>query len=165
MCPPAVLLRIEFTVPDSLQPARALLPHVSTLTRRSRSDCAPFPAVGCAAWPKTTLRHYVAPLPIRAEGTRIGLRSRALYSQSLRERRAVYLCCTFPEVAFGGRYPLSLPCGARTFLVDGLSACTRGCLTYSWDYYNIACFARQGVVWYNAYYTYSIYWVSERVLL
>ena len=29
---------------------------------------------------------------------------------------AVSLCCTFPEVAFGGRYPLSLPCGARTFL-------------------------------------------------
>ena len=35
---------------------------------------------------------------------------------------AVYLCCTFPEVAFGGRYPLSLPCGARTFLMNGLSA-------------------------------------------
>ena len=35
---------------------------------------------------------------------------------------AVYLCCTFPEVAFGGRYPLSLPCGARTFLTNGLSA-------------------------------------------
>ena len=34
---------------------------------------------------------------------------------------AVYLCCTFPEVAFGGRYPLSLPCGARTFLMDRLS--------------------------------------------
>ena len=32
---------------------------------------------------------------------------------------AVSLCCTFPEVAFGGRYPLSLPCGARTFLTDG----------------------------------------------
>ena len=32
---------------------------------------------------------------------------------------AVYLCCTFPEVAFGGRYPLSLPCGARTFLTEG----------------------------------------------
>ena len=41
---------------------------------------------------------------------------------------AVYLCCTFPEVAFGGRYPLSLPCGARTFLMDGLSACPRDCL-------------------------------------
>ena len=32
---------------------------------------------------------------------------------------AVSLCCTFPEVAFGGRYPLSLPCGARTFLTGG----------------------------------------------
>lgn len=30
--------------------------------------------------------------------------------------RAVYLCCTFPEVTFGGRYPLSLPFEARTFL-------------------------------------------------
>ena len=35
---------------------------------------------------------------------------------------AVFLCCTCPEVAFGGRYPLSLPYGARTFLVSGLSA-------------------------------------------
>ena len=35
---------------------------------------------------------------------------------------AVYLCCTFPVVAYGGRYPLSLPCGARTFLTRGLSA-------------------------------------------
>ncbi len=37
-----------------------------------------------------------------------------------RERKlpeaAVSLCCTCPEVAFGGRYPLSLPYGARTFL-------------------------------------------------
>ena len=32
---------------------------------------------------------------------------------------AVYLCCTFPRVAPGGCYPLSLPCGARTFLTDG----------------------------------------------
>ena len=40
---------------------------------------------------------------------------------------AVYLCCTFPEVAFGGRYPLSLPCGARTFLMAGLSPLPRGC--------------------------------------
>ena len=40
---------------------------------------------------------------------------------------AVYLCCTFPEVAFGGRYPLSLPCEARTFLTHSLSACARGC--------------------------------------
>ena len=32
---------------------------------------------------------------------------------------AVYLCCTFPGVAPGGCYPLSLPCGARTFLTHG----------------------------------------------
>ena len=30
---------------------------------------------------------------------------------------AVYFCCTFPQIALGGRYPLSLPCGARTFLM------------------------------------------------
>ena len=35
---------------------------------------------------------------------------------------AVFLCCTFPRVAPGGCYPLSLPCGARTFLMGGLSA-------------------------------------------
>ena len=35
---------------------------------------------------------------------------------------AVFLCCTFPQIALGGRYPLSLPCGARTFLMRGLSA-------------------------------------------
>ena len=34
-------------------------------------------------------------------------------------RQAVYLCCTFPRVAPGGCYPLSLPCGARTFLTGG----------------------------------------------
>ncbi len=44
---------------------------------------------------------------------------------------AVYLCCTFPKVAFGGRYPLSLPYGARTFLTNSLSACLRDCPAYS----------------------------------
>ena len=34
-----------------------------------------------------------------------------------RRCRAVYFCCTFPGVASGGRYPLSLPCEARTFLM------------------------------------------------
>ena len=43
---------------------------------------------------------------------------------------AVYLCCTCPEVSLGGRYPLSLPCGARTFLIRCLSACVRGCPTW-----------------------------------
>ena len=57
-------------------------------------------------------RHWVSsylafpPLP-RCAGRRCG---------------AVYLCCTFPQIALGGRCPLSLPCGARTFLMRGLSA-------------------------------------------
>ena len=51
---------------------------------------------------------------------------------------AVYLCCTFPEVAFGGRYPLSLPCGARTFLTASLSASPRDCLSYSQTYFSVS---------------------------
>ena len=50
-------------------------------------------------------------------------------------RSAVYFCCTFPEVAFGGRYPLSLPCGARTFLMTGLSPPPRDCLSNSFLFY------------------------------
>ena len=57
-------------------------------------------------------------------------------TSSTQSRRAVYLCCTFPEVAFGGRYPLSLPCGARTFLTAGLSASPRDCLSYSHNYFS-----------------------------
>ena len=57
-------------------------------------------------------------------------------TSSTQSRRAVYLCCTFPEVAFGGRYPLSLPCGARTFLTTGLSAWPRDCLSYSPVYFS-----------------------------
>ena len=83
-----VLLRIEFTASDSLQPMGELLPRLSILTRR---------------WMP---RH---PMP------------------------AVYFCCTFPEVAFGGRYPLFLPCGARTFLMAGLSPPPCDCLSYSRD--------------------------------
>ena len=43
---------------------------------------------------------------------------------------AVYLCCTCPGVTPGGRYPLSLPCEARTFLTWCLSASSRGCPTW-----------------------------------
>ena len=52
-------------------------------------------------------------------------------NMELASTTAVYLCCTFPEVAFGGRYPLSLPCGARTFLTTGLSTWPRDRLSYS----------------------------------
>ena len=87
ICPPTVLLRIEFTASDSFQPMGELLPRLSTLTSSPQGD------------------------------------------------EAVYLCCTFPEVAFGGRYPLSLPCGARTFLIADLSVLPRDCLFYSLDYF------------------------------
>ena len=84
IAPIPVLLRIEFTASDTLEPMGELLPRLSTLT----------------------------------------------------SEEAVYLCCTFPEVAFGGRYPLSLPCGARTFLTTGLSAWPRDCLSYSPVYFS-----------------------------
>ena len=45
----------------------------------------------------------------------IHFREEALFAGT----EAVYLCCTFPRVAPGGCYPLSLPCGARTFLTGG----------------------------------------------
>ena len=44
---------------------------------------------------------------------------------------AVSLCCTFPQIALGGRYPLSLPCGARTFLIWNLSVSIRGCPAFA----------------------------------
>ncbi len=49
---------------------------------------------------------------------------------------AVYLCCTCPGVTPGGRYPLSLLCGARTFLIWSLSASIRGCPARSGAYYS-----------------------------
>ena len=53
-----------------------------------------------------------------------------------RQKPAESLCCTCPEVTLGGRYPLSLPCGARTFLTCRLSAGSRGCPTRSREYCN-----------------------------
>ena len=44
---------------------------------------------------------------------------------------ATSLCCTCPEVTLGGRYPLSLPCGARTFLIWNLSVSIRGCPAFA----------------------------------
>ncbi len=77
ICPPTVLLRIEFTASPCLHGTSELLPHFSTLTASLKLT-------------------------------------------------AVYLCCTCPRVTPGGRYPLSLPCGARTFLMHRLSPCARG---------------------------------------
>ena len=43
--------------------------------------------------------------------------------------QAVYFCCTFLRVASTGRYPASLPCEARTFLMAVMPP--RGCPSYS----------------------------------
>ena len=48
------------------------------------------------------------------------------YQEAKVEQLIIYLCCTFPGVAPGGCYPLSLPCGARTFLTHRLSPYARG---------------------------------------
>ena len=73
-----------------------------------------------------------------------------------RTNPAEYLCCTCPEVTLGGRYPLSLPCGARTFLIWNLSVTIRGCPTWSRKYCNRnggKCQISCKFFWKNVYYT------------
>ena len=90
-----------------------------------------------AAGPALTRYHGVAPDRVYSD-EQFPVIGRALISAFPPlpcKSKAVYLCCTFPEVAFGGRYPLSLPCGARTFLTAGLSASPRDRLFYSPHYF------------------------------
>ena len=102
------------TVAGTLKPPR----------ERPGRPCAPIPVLlrieftATDAFTRRRVSSYLAfpPLP------------RRLLAQA---NEAVYLCCTFPEVAFGGRYPLFLPCGARTFLMNRLSPCPRDCPAYS----------------------------------
>ena len=101
--------------PPREQPGQPLCSHTGVAPDRVYSD-GQFPAVGCAL---TAPFHPYWQTPASAS-----------------HLPAVYLCCTFPEVAFGGRYPLSLPCGARTFLTTGLSAWPRDCLSYSPVYFS-----------------------------
>ena len=82
--------------PPREQPGQPLCSHTGVAQDRVYSD-GQFPAVGCAL---TAPFHPYWQTPASAS-----------------HLPAVYLCCTFPEVAFGGRYPLSLPYGARTFLM------------------------------------------------
>lgn len=76
------------------------------------------------AGPAYVCSHGVAPDRVYSNGrlTRHWVSSYLAFPSLPRQNSgAVYFCCTFPEVAFGGRYPLSLPCGARTFLMTELS--------------------------------------------
>ena len=107
---PTVLLRIEFTAAVCLQPPGELLPHLSTLSSsRTSLSLTSVQARKLARSVAPRLQNRPASL-----GSILGLDA---------GREVVYFCCTCPEVAFGGRYPLSLPCGARTFLVRCFSAC------------------------------------------
>ena len=109
----AVLLRIEFTAPQCLHAAGELLPRLSTLTPSLQ---APYPALPRKREIAVTLLLLLfLPEPLRW-----------VLSGAREFNGAVYLCCTFPEVAFGGRYPLSMPYGARTFLTHRLSPYARG---------------------------------------
>ncbi len=69
---------------------------------------------------------FTAPFRLRTMGELLPRLSTLTY-----QKQAVYLCCTCPKVTLGGRYPLSLPCGARTFLMHGVSPCARGCVARS----------------------------------
>ena len=123
ICPPTVLLRIEFTASDSLQPMGELLPRLSTLTSWAqapdRSLCrqrqSSFPSLCLHSPPDPRCGRWAPP------GAPDG-------------DEAVYLCCTCPRVTPGGRYPLSLPCGARTFLMAALSSQPRDRLSYLLHY-------------------------------
>lgn len=67
--------------------------------------------------------HGIAPDKVyTADGVTIVPGSSYLtFSPLLRFPGAVIFCCTVSEVTFGGRYPLSFPVGARTFLRHRLS--------------------------------------------
>ena len=51
---------------------------------------------------------------------------------------AVCFCCTFPIVTYAGRYPASLPCGARTFLIypEDIRDCQSYPKNYNINIYN-----------------------------
>ena len=109
-----VLLRIEFTATDASTPMRALLPHVSTLTSSAQTS-----------YPSLRRKRQSSYIPLRLLCRQSGALPAVfaqlgdiVFSRSTDIKdEAVYFCCTFPQIALGGRYPLSLPCGARTFLM------------------------------------------------
>ena len=124
-------LRLSTLTTSSQSPLGSVSARQPWATRENfaRSLAPPFPmkAAGFHRGPKSKVRS--PPFPRGSRGLRVktSLASLLLFCrQSRRSTVAVYLCCTCPRVSPGGRYPLSLPCGARTFLTHGLSPCTRG---------------------------------------
>ena len=102
-CVPTALLRIEFTASRCSHVMGELLPRLSTLTSSAQA-------------PNHSLRRM---RQSSLSSLRLLSPQKHLLLRGPQWGEAVYLCCTFPGVTPGGRYPLSLPCGARTFLIDG----------------------------------------------
>ena len=117
--------------------AADLSPHLGTLkTLKYMQYSGGFQCLICGGISRCPIKFFSAMYPTHVSMGRVG--SYPTFSALLPGindvRLAVYLCCTCPGVTPGGRYPLSLPCGARTFLIRCLSACVRGCPTWSLKY-------------------------------
>ena len=85
---------------------RCVLPHTLPAVGQVAAACQAFALVGQTVWARGVAsdRVYMAPR------VTTGSVSSYLAFPSLPCRgTAVYFCCTFPEVTFGGRYPLSCP--------------------------------------------------------
>ena len=119
-CSSTALLRIEFTALQCSHGAGGLLHRLFTLTS---SKQAPQFSHCCEQQCSSVSLFLLSPLKLRFNG-----------GPFLGE--AVSLCCTCPEVTLGGRYPLSLPYEARTFLTWCFSASSRGCPTQLQVYFN-----------------------------
>ena len=113
--------RVYIVKPISLWAGWALTPPFHPYFVDSRIQIARFTANGKA--------HTVCGIS-SPHGTRLRWASMGPHLRG----EAVYLCCTCPGVTPGGRYPLSLPYEARTFLTSCLSAWTRGCPARSPEY-------------------------------
>ena len=123
-CSSTALLRIEFTALQCSHGVGGLLHRLFTLTS---SKQAPQSSHYCEQQCSSVSLFLLSPLKLRFNG-------------DPNWGEAVSLCCTCPEVTLGGRYPLSLPCEARTFLTCGLSPCSRGCPTQLQVYFTPFCF-------------------------
>ena len=88
-------------------PSGELLPRLSILTSSAQ---APYPSPRRIGQRQGS---FISLCLLSPQSQRAALRGPRCGAE------AVYFCCTFPGVAPGGCYPLSLPCGARTFLTSG----------------------------------------------
>ena len=113
-----------FLYESACKPGSVENDHLSVACRCRQAQATSWGRSGRPLCPRTTVLlriEFTAPTCLHAAGELLPHLS-TLTPQS----EAVSLCCTCPRVTPGGRYPLSLPCGARTFLTHELSPCARG---------------------------------------